>query len=114
MQLAEREAPIVRVLGVGAAISILQEIVRTERVVIRSIRNSGDGQRRFRQDPGLEDALRRDERHAPAVQHEPTRKQRSRQHVAHAVDLGSQPLEGRIAHRRVARAIEHIRYVVFR
>ena len=104
----EAEAPVIGVIRVRAAVSVAQEVVRTEGVVVRSTGGGRDGERRAGQHARLEDALRSDERHAGSVQREPAGEQRPRQDVTVAVDLRLDPLEGRIPNRCVPVAIEHV------
>ena len=103
----EAQPAVVGVVRVRTTVSVPQQVVGTEGVVIRPVGRGRDGERRAGQHLRLEDALRRDQRYAAAAQHEPLGEQGPRQHVAEGVDLRSEPLEGGVPNRGVPVAIEH-------
>ena len=104
----EAQAPVVWMIGVRTAVSIAQQVVGTECVVIRPIGSGRDGERGVGQHPRLEDALRPEERHADLVQDESFGEQGPRQHVAVAFDLRPEPFEGGVSDGCVPDAVEHV------
>jgi hypothetical protein len=83
--------------GIGAAIAVLQGTARAHGVIVGSARDRGDRERRLGHDSGLEDALRAEQRNAPAIEDEALGQDRARQHVAVDVHVRPQPLERRQA-----------------
>ncbi len=107
----EPHAPVVRVIGVGTAISVAEEAVRTKRVVVWTVRGCGNGQRNVAHHLRLEDALRTDQWYAYPVELKPFSEQLAWQYVAMQRDLIRQPREGGTSYACVISGVEHLQWL---
>ena len=87
------ESLVVRMVAIRPSIPVHQQAVRTERIVIRSIRRRPDGDRNSEL-PRLEDTLRRNERNPLGAKRKSGGELHPRKHFTVRVRLHSEPLKG--------------------